>query len=109
MARRWQRMTIDQPDRRALERAGWRTMLEYRENHVRRPDGTLLDVEARWIAEAERADGAALVASVSAPTADEAWALLREAARAAVARRRAARPEPPRWCPERRTPARTAG
>jgi hypothetical protein len=44
----------DQSDRRALELTGWRTMLEYRENHIRDVDGTLLAVVARWTGEAER-------------------------------------------------------
>jgi hypothetical protein len=44
---------IEHGDRRVLERAGWRTLLEYRENHVRDDDGTLLAVVPRWTAEAE--------------------------------------------------------
>ena len=84
--------TVGQHDRRALERAGWRTLLSYRENHVRAWDGTLLAVTPVWLAEAERADRAASARSsalqVDAPTIDEAWALLR--AKAAEADRRAA-------------------
>ena len=76
-------MTIDQPDRRALERAGWRTLLDYRENHVRGRDGILLDVVPCWIAEAERFRDRVLVASVTAPTIDDAWARLRVVALAA--------------------------
>jgi hypothetical protein len=76
--RRRHRVTLDQPDRRALERAGWRTILEYRENHERGSDGTLLAVEPRWIAEAEHRSDRVLVASVTASTVEEAWALLRE-------------------------------
>ena len=72
---------VDQHDRRALERAGWRTFLAYRENHVRAWDGTLLAVTPVWVAEAERADRAASARAaaqqVSAATIDEAWALLR--------------------------------
>ena len=76
---------LDQRDRRALERAGWRTLLDYRENHVRSADGTLLRVVPQWTAEAERIehhDGAArtLVATVTACSRDEAWELLRRAA-----------------------------
>lgn len=41
-------------DRRTLELAGWRTLLEYRENHVRDQDGTLLAVLPQWTGEAER-------------------------------------------------------
>jgi hypothetical protein len=72
---------VDQHDRRALERAGWRTFLAYRENHVRAWDGTLLAVTPVWVAEAERADRAASARAAaqqaSAGTIDEAWALLR--------------------------------
>jgi hypothetical protein len=60
-------------DRRALERAGWRTTLDYRENHVRSLDGRLLRVEPIWIAEAERYDGQVVVASAEGQTADIAW------------------------------------
>lgn len=59
--------------RRALERDGWRTTLEFRENHVRSLDGQLLRVEPVWIAEAERYDTEIAVASCEAPSADEAW------------------------------------
>lgn len=64
-------------DRRDLERAGWRTTLDYRENHVRSLDGRLLRVEAVWVAEAERYDGELAVASATGATADAAWAALR--------------------------------
>ena len=82
--RRRHRVQIDQRDRRALERAGWRTLLDYRENHVRAEDGTLLHVVPQWTAEAERIDDGegmlrAVVATVTATTLDEAWALLRRA------------------------------
>lgn len=63
-------------DRRALERAGWRTTLDYRENHVRSLDGRLLRVDPIWVAEAERYDGDVAVATASAETADAAWAAL---------------------------------
>ena len=63
--------------RRALERDGWRTTLEFRENHVRGLDGRLLRVGPVWIAEAERYDGEIVVASCEASTADDAWAQLR--------------------------------
>lgn len=88
---------LDAPDRRALERAGWRTFLTYRENHVRAWDGTLLSVTPVWVAEAERADKAtsarAGAVQASAPSAEEAWALLRMRAVEATqqAERRAAR------------------
>jgi hypothetical protein len=47
---------LQQPDRRDLERAGWRTTLDYRENLIRARDGRLLQVEPVWHAEAERSD-----------------------------------------------------
>ena len=59
--------------RRDLERAGWRTTLEYRENHVRGLDGQLLRVEPIWIAVAERYDGIVSVASAEGASADEAF------------------------------------
>ncbi|MBK5332171.1 MAG: hypothetical protein JJD93_09380 [Ilumatobacteraceae bacterium] len=68
---------IEPADRRALERAGWRTMMDYRENHVRGRDGRLLGVEAVWVAEAERFDGMMVAASAIRPTVEEAWAALR--------------------------------
>ena len=44
---RWPRrhgVLLEPTDRRALERAGWRTTLDYRENHLRARDGQLLEV-----------------------------------------------------------------
>ena len=70
---------VSPDDRRALERAGWRTTLDYRENHLRARDGRLLEVAPTWTAEAERFDGELCVASASGATADEAWARLRDA------------------------------
>ncbi len=52
-------------------------MLDYRENHVRGRDGRLVEVEAVWIAEAERFDGAMVVASATGASVEEAWAALR--------------------------------
>ena len=77
-------MTVDHPDRRALECAGWRTLLDYRENHVRDDEGTLLAVVPRWTAEAERLDDAdraerIVVASATASSREEVWAKLRRA------------------------------
>lgn len=66
-------------ERRDLERAGWRTTLDYRENHVRSLDGRLLRVEAVWIAVAERFDGELSVATAEGATADDAWRHLHEA------------------------------
>ena len=68
---------LEPADRRELERAGWRTMMDYRENHVRARDGRLVEVEAVWVAEAERFDGAMVVASAMGATVEEAWAQLR--------------------------------
>lgn len=79
-ARQYRRhgVSLEPADRRALERAGWRTTLEYRENHVRGRDGRLLEVEETWTAEAERFDGAFQVVAADGATADEAWAILRD-------------------------------
>ncbi len=60
-------------ERRELERAGWRTTLDYRENHVRGLDGRLLRIEPIWIAVAERYDGRVSIASAEGSTAEEAW------------------------------------
>lgn len=74
---------VRQPDRRDLERNGWRTTLEYRENHRRGRDGRLLAVTAVWCAEAERdpvarRDGRGVdVISASAGSVEGVWARLR--------------------------------
>ena len=47
------RSPLRQIDRRWLERGGWRTTLEFRENHSRSVDGRLLATESMWVAEAE--------------------------------------------------------
>lgn len=67
---------LEPAERRALERAGWRTTLDYRENHVRSRDGRLLEVEPVWVAEAERFDGTLTVASATGATVNDAWAAL---------------------------------
>lgn len=69
---------VEPADRRSLERAGWRTTLDYHENHVRARDGRLLEVVPTWTAEAERYEGDVAVASAVGATVEEAWALLRE-------------------------------
>jgi hypothetical protein len=69
---------LEPADRRALERAGWRTTLDYHENHIRGRDGRLLEVVPAWTAEAERFDGDLAVASATGHTVDEAWANLRD-------------------------------
>ena len=74
-------VVLEHGDRRDLERAGWRTTLEYRENHVRSRNGTLLEVHPAWYAEGERQSrgrhGDVEVISAVADTADRAWAALR--------------------------------
>jgi predicted deacetylase len=80
--RRWSRPGLGHHDRRALERAGWRTLLTYQENHVRRSDGELVALEASWIGEAERVG---TWARVTAPTPAAAWARLLEVVRTADA------------------------
>ena len=70
-------VSLEPVDRRELERAGWRTMMDYRENHIRARDGRLVEVEAVWVAEAERFDGAMVLASATGATVEEAWAALR--------------------------------
>jgi hypothetical protein len=74
------RPRVAQADRRALERAGWRTLLDYREDLVRDDQGMLLGVVATWVAEAERNDatGAVLV-TMAARRPDLIWADLRAA------------------------------
>jgi hypothetical protein len=64
--------------RRELERSGWRTTLDYRENHVRGLDGRLLRVEPVWTAEAEKFDGDVVVANASATSSETAWEILLE-------------------------------
>jgi hypothetical protein len=90
---------LQQADRRELERAGWRTTLEFRENNVRARDGRLLRVEEIWHAEAERdpaarwgrADGhqelGVDVIHATAESADEVWSKLRLEAELADVRR----------------------
>jgi len=70
---------LEPDDRRHLERAGWRTTLDYRENHVRSRGGQLLEVVPVWTAEAERFDDVPASASACGVTASEAWQLLRVA------------------------------
>jgi hypothetical protein len=74
--RRRHRPRIAEADRRALERAGWRTLLEYREDHLRGEQGMLLGVVQTWVAEAERAE---VVVTVAARRPELAWFELRRA------------------------------
>jgi hypothetical protein len=83
---------LQQPDRRELERSGWRTTLEFRENNVRGRDGCLLSVEEIWHAEAERDSsssrhGGLDVIHATAESVDEVWARLRRRAELADIRR----------------------
>lgn len=83
---------LEQPDRRELERAGWRTTLEFRENNRRGRDGRLLQVEEIWHAEAER-DGPSRTGQgvdfihATAESVDEVWSKLRRQAELADVRR----------------------
>jgi hypothetical protein len=95
---------LQQADRRELERAGWRTTLEFRENNVRGRDGRLLQVEEIWHAEAERDPARRLGTDLStgieqatergvdfvhatAESVDEVWSKLRRQAELADVRR----------------------
>jgi hypothetical protein len=73
------RSSLRQLDRRALERAGWRTTLEFKENHVRMNNGRLVEVETVWVAEAER-EGDTIIAAARSES--RAWARLWEQASA---------------------------
>jgi hypothetical protein len=79
-------------DRRRLEQAGWRTLLEYTENHVRDCDGTLVGVEPRWTAIAEFGPDTSIVATATSANLAQAWLEVRFAAndahRGALTRRR---------------------
>ena len=88
---------LQQCDRRDLERAGWRTTLDYRENLIRARDGRLLQVEPVWHAEAERSDAARRSGAPSergvdfitatAESVDAVWSRLRVEAELANVRR----------------------
>jgi hypothetical protein len=77
---------LQHADRRQLERDGWRTTLEYRENHRRGREGRLLQVTAVWHAEAERdpldrsGRRGVEVISASAGNVEAVWTRLRLAA-----------------------------
>jgi hypothetical protein len=73
-----------------LERAGWRTTLEYRENLVRDRTGQLGAVEAEWRAEGEcvSVNGEILVVASVGVTPADAWNRLRTHADLAVVRKR---------------------
>ncbi|WP_420450806.1 hypothetical protein [Ilumatobacter sp.] len=81
-------------DRCELERSGWRTTLEFRENAVRARSGRLEHVIEIWRAEAERveADGSTSFAAAEAMSAAAAWSRLRtEADLSGLGRRRGGR------------------
>ena len=94
---RRQHGAIQHVDRRQLERAGWRTTLEYRENHVRGRDGRLRQLHVEWHAVAERStlgsDRAPLVITASGSTVDKAWSRLLLGAELAVVDARSRDPE----------------
>ena len=81
-------------DRAELERAGWRTTLEFRENVVRARGGRLQHVIELWRAEAERVgdDGRTIVVAAEAMSAATAWSRLRREADLARLARRSPRP-----------------
>ena len=68
---------LEPADRRTLERAGWRTTLDYAERHLRARDGRLLEVSTTWMAEATRFDDDLVVVTATGTTVEEAWARLR--------------------------------
>ena len=83
---------LQQQDRRELERSGWRTTLDFRENNVRGRDGRLLQVEEIWHAEAERDPAGVRARGVdfihaTAESVDEVWAKLRRRAELADVKR----------------------
>ncbi len=83
---------LQQADRRELERAGWRTTLDFRENNLRGRDGRLLQVEEIWHAEAERDPSRELqrvdFVHATAESVDEVWSKLRRQAELADIKRR---------------------
>ncbi|WP_148288686.1 hypothetical protein [Ilumatobacter nonamiensis] len=76
----------DHTDRIALEADGWRTTLDYRENHFRDIEGALEGVETHWRGEAERTapDGRVQVLAVIGPTPGRVWRRLRLEAEVAL-------------------------
>ncbi len=74
---------VQHGDRRELERAGWRTTLDYRENLVRDRGGRLREVQVVWRAEAERESpggGGPVVVWARGSTVDKVWSRLRSQA-----------------------------
>lgn len=70
--------------RRALEAAGWRTWLTYRENHRRDESGRMVAVDERWVVELEHIDSRLVVVEAPSPAAAwlAAWEHVRRAAHA---------------------------
>jgi hypothetical protein len=88
MRQRQHGAVLQQSDRRDLERSGWRTTLEFRENNLRGRDGRLLQVEEIWHAEAERdVDDGVAVVHATAQHVDDVWSRLRRQAELADLRR----------------------
>jgi hypothetical protein len=89
LARQRQHGAILQPEeRRDLERAGWRTTLDFCENNVRGRDGRLLQVQDVWHAEAERdTPRGTVVIAATASSVEDVWAKLRRQAELAEVRR----------------------
>jgi hypothetical protein len=88
MGGRRQHGAVQHTDRCELENDGWRTTLEYRENHVRGRDGRLRQLHVQWHAVAERVDddGSLSVISAQGSTVDKAWSRLRLQAELAAVR-----------------------
>ncbi|NND74985.1 MAG: hypothetical protein HKN44_08265 [Ilumatobacter sp.] len=78
--RRRHRASLRQLDRDLLERSGWRTTLDFRENHVRSESGELLEIESVWVAEAEHV-GSHGVIGAHGRSESRVWAELAAAAR----------------------------
>lgn len=80
-------MQLTSRHRRWLERRGWRTTLDYRENIVRDSGGRLIGVMPMWRAEGEQWLDTTLppFVSATATTVDEAWRGLRRVVQAAGA------------------------
>ncbi len=78
------RASAEADDRSLLERTGWRTTLDYRENHRRDLDGVLTEVDPRWRGDAERSgpNGNVIVFSAVGPTPSAVWRRLRMEAEA---------------------------
>lgn len=72
---------IGPPARRHLEREGWRTSIEFCEQHHRSLSGQLLRIDEIWTAQAERFDGSVARAVAQGHDPDAAWDALAERVR----------------------------